>query len=236
MEQTSPRVLEHLALLACLAICACRPPGIVASESESESGFESESGSGSETETGDAPDLPPEPECPAALGELVECACAYTEDCSLASADGSSCDLACDPPSPCDTVVCEFDIAYDQPACVELTTPEAFDCALAALLDGSEVQVTLTLDNTYPFQGWTDHHTLARLDGERFLLTHDKHVFYDAGPSPAPEWGARAAVVSAEQLLGCANEDFAEARFACLFGLWFTAEACADLDAWQCPP
>jgi hypothetical protein len=211
-------------------LCACGPGAVGDSASHGES--ETEAG---ESETG-APDLPREPDCPARLGDLVSCECAFVDGCTIESADGKDCAVGCEQPPACESVTCLFDWAHGDPVCVELENPEALSCAFEALFSGLEVQVDLYLGNTYPFVSWDDRRSLIRLDSTQWLMVRDFSDFYDAGYGSS-RWAARVIAVTDADLQACADADFAEAQFDCLFDLWWSAaQTCVDPLALSCAP
>ncbi|MFO7562526.1 MAG: hypothetical protein R6X02_07770 [Enhygromyxa sp.] len=219
------------ALLVMLMVCACGPGTVEGSGSEAGA----EAADESETDTSEAiADLPPEPDCPGSLGELVSCECAFVEGCTIESVDGQSCALACEQPAACERVRCDFDWAHGEPVCVELYNPDALACVLETLLLEPDLRVDLGLHNTYPSIAWDDHRSLIRLDETQWLLTRDFDEFEDAGGG-ASKWGARVVTLSDAELQACADADFAEARFQCLFDLgWSAAQPCVDPQMLSC--
>jgi hypothetical protein len=218
-------------LALALSLSACRPDGPGGSATSEES----DSSTSASTEGEPTPDLPPEPDCPATLGELVTCECAFVDGCMIDSVDGQDCTVECEQPSACEQVTCNFDWAHGDPVCVELVNPEALACALEAVSSGQPTRVELALYNTYPFVSWTERRSLLRLDATRWLKSRDRDVSYDVG-APEYDWDAWVLTATEADLQACAEADFAEAQFQCLFDLGHATEDCTDMQALTCMP
>jgi hypothetical protein len=216
-----------------LVVCGCGPSAV-------DVGIEME-GAASESDVSEsgllAPDLPPEPECPAGLGEVVVCECAVVDGCSIPDVEpDNGCAYNCVIPSPCPPVTCTgYPYDFGSVTCEDELDVAALQCVFDALAEGQPMGWRTTLYGTHQFFQEDTWNEYRRLDATTYARFAGHYWFGHSPPSGHTEGSFDAFELPESEWMDCEALADDYHRFMCLHRLAAYGEPCADPALLVCP-
>jgi hypothetical protein len=185
---------------------------------------------------GSTPDLAPQRECPAGLGEVVACECALVDGCSIPDADpNNGCAFTCDIPRPCPDVACTGYADLDPATCEYDLDVAALQCVFDALAEGQPMAWRTTLFGSGQFFEDDTWHEYRRLDATTYARFTGHYMWGDNGPSEYTEYSFDAFELPESEWMDCEALADDYQRFGCLHRLAARGEPCADPALLVCP-